>query len=781
MVGPYSLLPMRAPRLTRTLLIGLALAVADVGVSRLATAATLDDGATSLLWPPSGFEMAALCLLGLRFWPAIALGDLAASVAGGVDLGIALPQAAGNVLEGVVGAAILIRLLGPPRTLRHLHHVLGIVLLAAPAGAVLSATAGVGGLYLHGEVGADALWPVWLKWFLSDVTGVTLVAPAILALAHTGRPRVEARRVIEALLLAVALVGACLAGLGGAASQGYLVFPVLVWAALRFALTGAALASLAVAAFAMAITQAGGGPLAAADVDLALRESQSFLMLAAVTSLLLATGIREREEDRALLQGIMDNSPAVIFVKDSHGRYRFVSRAFGEFNNLLFATDPVGRTAREVFPPETAAGMERMDAAAIAASGPIETESPIPFDGQVRHFLTSRVALPQADGGHTLLGVSTDITERKRRDSLLARRADQQAAVGALARRALAETRYEALIQAGVAEAAAALGADLAAVLALEGEAPGDELVLRAAHGWDPSAIGQARLPAAAADARDEAVPLRELVEPYGVSSGRVAAIAGRDRLFGLIAVHFREPPPASDDDAEFLQAVAHVLATAIDRARAHEAVTELARERGQLFARAQDAAAEERRRVSEALHDDALQSLLAARQDLYEAPSDVNVERARDTLTETARRLRGLVSELHPVTLAHAGLRAAVESVAAEQAQRGGFAVEVDVAVTGTAHDELIVSLARELLVNAAKHARATRVTVEVAAEDGGIRLAVADDGVGVDPAAVRGAVARGHIGLAAAAQRVESAGGRFRIRPGDGGGTVARLWLPG
>ena len=94
---------------------------------------------------------------------------------------------------------------------------------------------------------------------------------------------------------------------------------------------------------------------------------------------------------------------------------------------------------------------------------------------------------------------------------------------------------------------------------------------------------------------------------------------------------------------------------------------------------------------------------------------------------------------------------------------------------------DELILSIARELLVNVAKHARARRVRVAVRGVQGGVELEVADDGTGIPADRLRSAVAEGHIGLASSAERVEAAGGRLTLSGGPGEGTIATARLPG
>jgi two-component system NarL family sensor kinase len=135
----------------------------------------------------------------------------------------------------------------------------------------------------------------------------------------------------------------------------------------------------------------------------------------------------------------------------------------------------------------------------------------------------------------------------------------------------------------------------------------------------------------------------------------------------------------------------------------------------------------------------------------------------------------------LHPTVLQAGGLGPALTAVAEEQARLGGFAVEVSIAPDALGvRDELILSIARELLVNAAKHASARVVRVDVRRSGDGVELEVADDGAGIPEDRLRSAVAQGHIGLASSAERVEAVGGALVIGGGPGGGTVATARVP-
>ena len=216
----------------------------------------------------------------------------------------------------------------------------------------------------------------------------------------------------------------------------------------------------------------------------------------------------------------------------------------------------------------------------------------------------------------------------------------------------------------------------------------------------------------------------------------------------------------------------------------AQEQVGRLAEQRGKLVADALDAEDRARQRIAEALHDDVLQDLLAARQDLAEALEQApreSVSRAREGLVRATMMLREAVAELHPVTLSHGGLGAAVKAVADRAARRGGFVVELDVTPAGAgAHDRVVLGLVRELLENAAKHAGASRVWVRVSRQGGAVRVVVEDDGVGIPPDRLDAALAEGHIGLAAARERVRALDGALAVETSGTGGARVEAVLP-
>jgi two-component system, NarL family, sensor kinase len=201
-----------------------------------------------------------------------------------------------------------------------------------------------------------------------------------------------------------------------------------------------------------------------------------------------------------------------------------------------------------------------------------------------------------------------------------------------------------------------------------------------------------------------------------------------------------------------------------------------------QLVAQVMEAEDAARRRIAQLIHDDALQSLLAANQELHEAaPGRAQVTRAHEVVSASIARLREALVALHPVTLEEGGFELALGAVTRQAERQGGFAVEVDVDPEAIGdQDELLLAVARELITNAVRHSGASRVSVSLRRVDGGVELEVADDGSGIPAGRREQALADGHIGLASVTQRLGAAGGGLEITDAPGGGTVAVARVP-
>ena len=137
---------------------------------------------------------------------------------------------------------------------------------------------------------------VWKTWVTSDITGVVVLTPTLLVLAARRWRRPTARRALEAAAMIGALGAAFALALSTGSDTSYLVFPVLVWAALRFRVPGAALMSLVAAVAAVVMAARGHGPFGVSEGLDAMLHTQGFVTVSTLTALVLAVASDEREE-----------------------------------------------------------------------------------------------------------------------------------------------------------------------------------------------------------------------------------------------------------------------------------------------------------------------------------------------------------------------------------------------------------------------------------------------------------------------------------------------------
>lgn len=213
-------------------------------------------------------------------------------------------------------------------------------------------------------------------------------------------------------------------------------------------------------------------------------------------------------------------------------------------------------------------------------------------------------------------------------------------------------------------------------------------------------------------------------------------------------------------------------------------AIAELTASRSLLLADVMSAEERERRRIAEVLHDGALQTVLAAKQDLREAirrdGAGDEVIRASELLADVSRDLRQVTRELHPSVLDEAGLASALHTLAETFTERTGVPVRCTVDYPRSHPDDpTLYAVARELLGNVAKHAGARFVDLDLNDAGSRVTLEVRDDGVGFDPAVLEARLADGHIGLASHRARIETLRGTVEFPPSERG-TRVRVSVP-
>jgi signal transduction histidine kinase len=249
----------------------------------------------AIVWLPVGVGIAFLYLGGLRYWPGVLIGDLLANNYTALPIGSALGQTCGNMLEVVLAALLLRRLVPRGSPLASVRGV-GAIVVAILGGTMVSASIGSVSL-LSGEViDWNAVPTVWRTWWLGDASGALIVVPLALAWYRPLPVGWRPWRWMEAAVLVGAIIG-----LGAYASRSsdpllYLVFPLLIWAALRFGQRGATLAVAVTAILTVWNTTHHEGPFHFESISRSVLSAQLFIAVSALSALCLAAVVTEREQ-----------------------------------------------------------------------------------------------------------------------------------------------------------------------------------------------------------------------------------------------------------------------------------------------------------------------------------------------------------------------------------------------------------------------------------------------------------------------------------------------------
>ena len=294
--------PLAAPARTALLVLGVALAYL-LG-ARLGLQLAFANRNVTAVWPPTGIAVAALLLFGRRVLPGVAVGAFLANFTNGAGVPTALLITVGNTLAPYAASLLLSAPMRLSNDLERVRDVISLVVVGGLACMTISATLGTAALLATGAARASDTGSVWFTWWLGDAMGVVLFAPFLLLVAHVlPVRRLPRRRVTEAGVLIVILAGISVAAFSSSFPLAFLVFPPVLWAAVRFSRLGAATAVVVASATAIAITVHGGGPYASSlSVTASLVALQSFNGCVAVAALVLAVITDQAAAARAELE-----------------------------------------------------------------------------------------------------------------------------------------------------------------------------------------------------------------------------------------------------------------------------------------------------------------------------------------------------------------------------------------------------------------------------------------------------------------------------------------------
>jgi two-component system CheB/CheR fusion protein len=421
----------------RDALVALAVGVLYVGAAKFGLALAIDAPQVTAVWPPTGLALAAVFL---RRGPAatgVFLGAFAANASLGEPLWVAVGIAIGNTLEAAAGAALLRRggfdvRLGRSRDVLVLFGALAL----AP---VVAATIGVAFLGAGGVQPVASLAGLFGLWWLGDALGGLVFAPLLFVWA-TGAFARRRFAVVEAALLGAAVIAGNFLAFTQpppAPLAEYIVFPFLIWGALRFGPVGGATVAALADAIAVWATHLGSGPFAGAGPESGLVLLQIFMAVATATGLLLGAVVAEhrRSQENARLSerrlvlaleaagmGVWDWNIATGEVRWSGELEPLHGLPRGGFAGTYDAF-------RALIHPDDRDRVEKAIARSVEARAPYEAEFRIlGADGKER-WTDARGQVVEDGLGRPvrMVGVGIDVTRQKRLEEELRRQADRLA------------------------------------------------------------------------------------------------------------------------------------------------------------------------------------------------------------------------------------------------------------------------------------------------------------------------------------------------------------------
>ena len=407
-------------RTLRYALTALTLAGAYVASAKLGIELSVARGVITPVWAPTGIALAGLLLFGRQFWPAVTVGAIVANATSGASFGEALGISVGNTLEAVVGATLLLRA-DLRLTLDRVRDVVSLVVLGALVSPVIAATNGIGVLSLGGKL--HAAGSSWLLWWIGDGMGALIVAPLVL-IAST-RPWREfpgtAQR-LEAAALAGALGSVSAAVFfGGYWRYPHVLFPLLIWATLRFRQPGAVIGSFVVTAVAVAGAIHGTLPLGEHTTTGLIEILEGLLAAVVVSLFLLGAVLSERARAVGGLAEAQRLSQLGSWEWDiARNRVVWSDELYRLYGLERDSTPLTYEAYLERIHPEDLAVVRDTVERAYRQTQPFEMEHRVVRpDGELRWMHgRGRVVTDESGSPLRMLGTTQDITERKRLDEL---------------------------------------------------------------------------------------------------------------------------------------------------------------------------------------------------------------------------------------------------------------------------------------------------------------------------------------------------------------------------
>ncbi len=334
------------------------LAIIYIAAAKFGLSLAFSVKQVTTVWPPTGIALAALFLFGNRYWPGIFIGAFVVNFLTAEPPLVAFGIAVGNTLEALTGSYLL-KHFRVSSNLSHIRDVIGLVVLAAILSTAISATVGVLVLIFGGLAVSKNFLPVWQVWWVGDMLGNLVVAPLILSWSNWRQlPKLRTSWLVERLVFIIFVALICWFvffieyNFYSFSIGPYVVFPLLIWAGLRFSRRETSFIIIGISSIAIWATIHGSGPFGILEGNEAgLVSLQLFMAIVSISTMLLAAAVAENEElrkDLGKFKLAVDNESDHVMITDINGKILYANRAAENITGYT-ADEIVGKNASEVW------------------------------------------------------------------------------------------------------------------------------------------------------------------------------------------------------------------------------------------------------------------------------------------------------------------------------------------------------------------------------------------------------------------------------------------------
>lgn len=470
-------------------------------------------------------------------------------------------------------------------------------------------------------------------------------------------------------------------------------------------------------------------------------------------------------EDR--FRAIMDNSPALIFIKDLEGRYLQVNRQFETLTHLS-QQDLIGKTDDQIFPADQAQTYRENDRQVLDANAPIWFEESALHDDGLHTSIVVKFPLRNAQGHrYALCGIATDITDRKQAEETRQRLTKDKLL--------LLESTGDGIYGIDTAGRCTFMNSAAARMLGyLSDELLGQDMH-ECIHHLYPDGTAYPRECCHIHDTLNSGTGCKIDHEVYWRKDG--TAFVVEYSSFPVI------------EQGQITGAVV-VFVDITERKRAEQQLTLSHDQLRNLSARLELVREEERIRIAREIHDELGQELtgmkleLSSLSDQMQAadPTQRKKLQSISLLVDTAiQSVQRIATELRPVVLDQLGLIPAIEWQTHEFQTRTGIQCTLDIYLRSVAlshaGSNTMFRVFQEILTNVARHSQATAVAITLQEQTGNLVLEVRDNGRGVTESELSDPHSLGLVGMR---ERALLLGGETILAGIPNGGTTVTVRIP-